>query len=431
MWLDDGGCQSIPTACERAMHTDQSASLGRDLVSRFNLSLSSQVDDHSQEYMHMPQNSFGDFLVNETAMMRSTINREYEQIPTLGTSFDCFAPCPISDDDLLDINRPSHFLKNESPQSPMRHPHRRSWARRKTSTNYTDSTDPFTIPPRKIMTRISKSSKRQSIMVADSSKKPHDCEDCDLRFQRPEHLKRHRGSVHALAPLWFPCLVPTCFEKDKVTRKRIKARGDNVTMHYRNTHFKQGNSENSGKNDRVSMKDAYLLSLTTSPKTFDLLKLDFRFDRLFSGKISIDIDEDKHCGQWKMLGWSIKETRDLNVRDLFRDTVYDTRVREQFFQSWHDYDNAMMKHFDFRWHKMIDGTLTYEAAMTTAKHFIKDRRLGLLGVSMQETEEMGMAHMDPRWIKMRRGEMSIEDSDELGVKEVNPVYIARIEKRRR
>ena len=56
----------------------------------------------------------------------------------------------------------------------------------------------------------------------------------------------------------------------------------------------------------------------------------------------------------------------------------------------------------------------------------KDR--GLLGVTMKESEEMGLKNVDPRWEKLRSGEMTVKESEVLGV---NHLWIALQSKQRR
>jgi len=59
--------------------------------------------------------------------------------------------------------------------------------------------------------------------------KPHGCDECGMRFERSEHLKRHQKS-HADSRD-YPCPLPGCTRKDGISRS------DNATDHFK-THLK-------------------------------------------------------------------------------------------------------------------------------------------------------------------------------------------------
>lgn len=70
--------------------------------------------------------------------------------------------------------------------------------------------------------------------------------------------------------------------------------------------------------------------------------------------------------------------------------------------------------------------MDFDTAMADG-HKMKElerRDRGLLGVTMKESEEMGLKSVDPRWIKLRSGEMTVKESEVLGVNHLNPAWIA-------
>ena len=137
-------------------------------------------------------------------------------------------------------------------------------------------------------------------------------------------------------------------------------------------------------------------------------------------------------GEWKMLGYSIRETRDILVKDAVAECPtllqqWNTQLQAQSQSQNQNQNNLLrddtttLKDLDFRWKMLIEGTMDYETCMAEGnrmKEFErKDRRL--LGVSMLESEEMGLRDLDPRWIKLRSGEMKEDDRESLGVKHLN------------
>ena len=229
---------------------------------------------------------------------------------------------------------------------------------------------------------------------------------CKFASDRREHRSRHHRTVHSENPKMIPCAFKDCKDKNK-NRKTIKERIDNVTAHYRNTHFNYGETEKSGKNNRKSMQ----VSLENGLKSYDL-----RWVLLLAGKMEIGDpapDQKKACrNAWKTLGYSIRETRDIRIKDIAPE-----------YQGEHE----TLEMLDPRYKAMKKGELTYQLAMSVGKGMEETKRQGLLGVDMRETEAMGLKHLDPRWQHLLSGNMSIEDSELLGVKVQN----LQIRRRRR
>ena len=225
---------------------------------------------------------------------------------------------------------------------------------------------------------------------------------CDRYFERPEHLSRHQKSVHVDEPEMFPCVFKDCKDKED-KRKAIKGRNDNFKAHLKNTHFKYGATEKTGKNKRKSMKES------VEAGTRDR---DFRWDLLLDNQLTTfsETGETKHI--WKMIGYSILETRNLRVKDIAPEWSKGP-------------DNTMLEELDCRWIALKNGTLTYEQAMSIGNGMIETPAQGLLGVTMSQTEQMGIKNLDPRWKRLKNGQMSIEDSINLEVKDLNPVWIAQ------
>ncbi|KAI4150641.1 MAG: hypothetical protein L6R39_002217 [Caloplaca ligustica] len=145
----------------------------------------------------------------------------------VGVADDPFSPC----DSLSNGERPSRRAPNvrERRQTISSHVHR----------------------PARSESRGSKRKRSQSFEFVgnikvthfSSSTKPHRCEECGLRFYRPEHRKRHEKSETHINqciklgvpipydgdPKPFKCQVPGC--KTRVTRH------DNLRPHYQKTHF--------------------------------------------------------------------------------------------------------------------------------------------------------------------------------------------------
>lgn len=234
------------------------------------------------------------------------------------------------------------------------------------------------------------------------------CEECPknewgkpLVFgNRPEHLKRHFEAKHpeifekmyGYKKKEYPCVFKGC-------KKLIQARPDNYKAHYTKTHFSYGAAEKNGKNKRKSMK--------TSVKK-EIVDKDVRWTMMLAGKMKMGevMRSDTNKGQvfpsaWKMIGYSIKETRDIKVKDIIPD--------------WQGPDDARLEKFDCRWKALKEGTLTYEQAMSVGVDMKESPRQGLLGVDMFETKAMGLARLDPRWKELQSGKMKPEDEEILGI----------------
>lgn len=99
--------------------------------------------------------------------------------------------------------------------------------------------------------------------------------DCDYACNRPEHLRRHEASKHCKefdgGPEMLPCAFEGCKDRRTGRHREIQARMDNLKAHYTKTHFRYGNSEKGGKNDRKSMKEAYEMGLSEYDSRWTLL----------------------------------------------------------------------------------------------------------------------------------------------------------------
>jgi hypothetical protein len=225
---------------------------------------------------------------------------------------------------------------------------------------------------------------------------------------RPEHMKRHCAAKHPRESGYlqevFTCEFEDCIDKKTGKRKVIVARGDNFKAHYTKTHFSYGNTEKSGKNVRKSMK----MSIEKGLRGYDA-----RWTLMLAGKMRVGEDlktmGDDKPGQsflsvWKMIGYSIKETQEIKVKDIVPD--------------WQGPDNTTLEKFDCRWKALKSKSLEYEQAMSVGTNMLETPKQGLLGVDMMESKEMGLVGFDPRWIELRSGRMTIEDSEKLGVKQL-------------
>lgn len=240
--------------------------------------------------------------------------------------------------------------------------------------------------------------------------KSHQCPEpkCDYACNRYEHLDRHIRSKHMKGgPEELPCKFHDCIDRKTGRHRMILARFDNLKAHYTNTHFKYGSSENGGKNTRKSMKEAYEMGLSL---------YDYRWNLLLEGKMNVNEEIEKELHVWKMLGYSIRETRDTKVKDVKPD--------------WQKAGDPYLQKYDPRWKALWDGTLTFDKAMSKGKHMKESDAEGLLGVTMLETEAMGLKSLDPRWTVLLSGRMSVEQSEKLGVKQRNPKWKDVVAKRR-
>ena len=231
---------------------------------------------------------------------------------------------------------------------------------------------------------------------------------CQYACNRPEHMKRHKQSVHmAEKTLMLPCGFDGCIDRQTGQHRSIVARYDNLTAHYTKTHFRYGSSEKAGKNRRKSMKAAHEKGLSV---------YDSRWTILLDGKMNLNQEIKDFPHVWKMLGYSILETRDTKVKDVAPD--------------WPVPEDERLQEYDPRWRALWDGTLTFDKAMKTGHDMAESEAQGLLGVTMLETEAMGIRHLDPRWTEMLSSRMSVEQSEKLGVKQRNPVWKDLVNRRK-
>lgn len=230
--------------------------------------------------------------------------------------------------------------------------------------------------------------------------KSHQCRKCRYACNRLEHLRRHEQSIHMEENTeMLPCAFDGCKDRKTGKHRQIAFRLDNLKAHYTKTHFNYGSSENGGKNDRKSMRAAHKMGLNV---------YDYRWTLLLEGKMNVDHEIKDFLHVWKMLGYSILETRDTKVKDVV--------------PGWQGPEDDTLQKYDPRWRALSDGTLTFDKAMTIGRNMEESEEQGLLGVTMVETEWMGIKHLDPRWTTMLSGRMSVEQSDKLGVKQRNPVW---------
>ena len=244
----------------------------------------------------------------------------------------------------------------------------------------------------------------------ESKNKNHQCPNpkCDYACQRYEHLDRHIRSKHMEGGAEeLPCAFHDCIDRKTGKHRMILARQDNLKAHYTNTHFKYGSSENGGKNARKSMKEAYEMGVSSH---------DYRWNLLLEKKMNVNEELEKELHVWKMLGYSIRETRDTKVKEVRPDCQKE--------------GDPYLQEFDPRWKALWDGTLTFDKAMSKGKHMKESDAQGLLGVTMLETEAMGIKSLDPRWTVLLSGRMSVEQSEKLGVKQRNPKWKDVVAKRR-
>ena len=190
----------------------------------------------------------------------------------------------------------------------------------------------------------------------------------------------------------IPCHFISC-------NRKIKDRPDNMRAHLQTTHFRYGKTERGGKNRRFSMKDSMEIG-----RMLD----DARWALLLEGGIEFG---DTETGYWKMLGYSIKETQEVKVKDLV--------------PQWEGSTEATLKDFDPRWKKLLDGDMTFEQAMERGRWMPEEEKEGILGVDMMTSKAMGLEDVDPRWKKLFDGGMSIETSEKLGVKHLNPTVVGQ------
>lgn len=237
--------------------------------------------------------------------------------------------------------------------------------------------------------------------------KPHRCwrDGCTYACNRPEHLKRHELSGKHMndGAEMLPCAFDGCIDRKTGKHRKIISRFDNLKAHYTKTHFKYGSTEKGGKNERKSMKAAHQMGLNA---------YDSRWAMLLDGKMNVNREIKDYLHVWKMLGYSILETRDTKVKDLVPDWQQGP-------------EDATLQKYDPRWRALWDGTLTFDKAMDVGRDMNESDAQGLLGVTMLETKAMGIDHLDPRWEAMLSGRMSVEQLEKLGVKHVWKDLVAK------
>ena len=336
--------------------------LSVDLAAGFNASLASaHMDLPRQALDQSPMANFNSLKSRERCIIPSQV--QYTHLPTLAEPFE-----PVSQ--FSDRSTPPLSPSTPSPR------HRRrsgmsSTRRHKLSKTFEPAWRAACIP----------------------SNKMHKCDHCEDRFKRPEHLKRHeKKHIPEEEAVMLACCFPEC------TRK-IKDRSDNMRAHLQVTHFKYGKSERGGKNSRFSMKKSMDMNLRSE---------DVRWTLLLDGDIVFGDTETKY---YKMLGYSIKETQDIKVKELIPE--------------WEGPDETTFKKFDPRWNKLLEGTMTFEQAMETGRGMPETEKEGILGVDMLTSKEMGLQELDPRWKKLLDGSMSVEISEKLGVKHLNPCAVEK------
>ena len=249
---------------------------------------------------------------------------------------------------------------------------------------------------------------RQGTAYKVEKDKPHRCRRCPYACNRPEHLRRHEDSKHRGEDVvMLPCAFHGCKDRKTDGHREIQSRSDNLKAHYTRTHFRYGITEKGGKNERKSMKAAQEMGLSIYDERWTLL-LDRKMD------VNHEIKDFLHV--WKMLGYSIRETRDTRVKDVAPD--------------WPGPEDETLQKYDPRWKALWNGTLTFDQAMDVGKDMKESEAQGLLGVTMLETEEMDIKHLDVRWVHMDNGRMSVEQSEKLGVKQKNPVWKDLIARRK-
>ena len=423
-WQSHQASNDFMSLCEQAMNVNTSASLSMDLAQNFTYAMTARPSGYSQQYIHGSQTQLFSNLVptTEIGLCPAAVNSAPGN-PTLEPPFEfvggVYGPNKdFSDDD----NIPDVPLIDESVSKKRLVKKRNNpYIRTNSANELLEAPDyvPDSICQRPAGQKTKKSRKTvkktgrleiggwslvETPPISSENKK-HPCPHCPYKFVRPEHLARHKKSRHEANTKYYACRVHDCKDRDG-KHKMIKARGDNLAPHYTNTHFTFGNSDRSGKNRRISLKESLEIGLYS---------WDPRWPLFLNGQISLD-SESK--GAWKMLGYSIRETRDTRIKTIIQD--------------WEGSDDATLELVDYRWHMLKDGSMDFETAMAGGHKMVESERRdkGLLGVTMMESEEMGLKQCEPRWLRLLSGKMTIDESEVLGVKHLNPTWLALQAKRR-
>lgn len=408
------------------LQTTESESFGRDFVASFSNSIAARasqaVDLNQPLFGHSQPTMFGGTTPQPGVEAYHQLGNSSANVPSLLPAFEC-TDVELVDGDIMpnDVTEARSYLGHKFTREPHNGLPYRSKRSRSTRlktyglspTSDDDKKDDYSPSPNvKIRNKRHRQGQGARCKYVYTSDKNHRCEFCEYACNRYEHLKRHEQSKH-----WkdktgedtemHPCKFAGCKDRKTGGRLEIIARADNLKAHYTKTHFKYGGSEKGGKNARKSMKAAHQMELSL---------YDNRWTLLLEGKMNVNEEIEDYLHVWKMLGYSILETRDTKVKSVRPD--------------WQGPENETLQRFDPRWKALWDGTLTFDKAMSKGQDMKESEAQGLLGVTMLESEAMGIRPLDPRWTEMDNGRMSVEQSEKLGVKQRNPVWKELVERRR-
>ena len=403
---------------EQVMHTDSTASLSADMARNFSFAMGGPVKDFAHPYADGSQTQmFGAGVPSFEVELPHMAIDPMDAVRNLDAPFEYNkdeTETQFVDDDTLSSPATASGSSDRKPSTRTRK--KRDYTRMSDASEQSSSFSDMSCK-RSTKTRRSGDTKKpkrsgwSTRLVVGSSDKKHPCTECNaqgqnVRFVRPEHLVRHKKSHHeGENTVFHECLVHDCIDPKTNEQKKIKARGDNMAPHYNNTHFSWGNSDKSGKNRRISLKESYEIGL---------IDMDNRWPRFLEGGITVDSNPK---GEWKMLGYSILETQNIKVKDIISTSRTLSQQWGSQTQTQHSPETTL-KAFDFRWKMLLEGTMDYETAMATGHKMKELERLdkGLLGVTMFESEEMGLKAFDPRWAMLMSGKMKEDDKEKLGVR---------------
>lgn len=412
------------------LQTNGTESFGRDFAANFSNSIvapaSQAVDLNQPLFDHSQPTIFRVTAPQPSVETCHQVGTSSASIPSLQPAFE-YPDAELVDGDIL----PNDVAEARSRTAPNGLIYRSKRSRsallksypRLSPTSDEDKKDDHS-PSRNVKTRNKRHKQGQRARCIDVPKdKKNHCEECDYACDRFEHLKRHKQSKHYGEDTeMHPCAFAGCTDRKTGRHREIIARADNLKAHYTKTHFKYGNSEKGGKNARKSMKAAHEMDLSAYDLRWTLLlgekeaegKMNER--KMNEGKMNVSQEIEGYLHVWKMLGYSILETRDTKVKSVKAD--------------WQGSHHETLQRFDPRWKALWDGSLTFDKAMDTGVDMTESAAQGLLGVTMLESEAMGIRPLDPRWTELDNGRMSVEQSEKLGVKQRNPVWKELVERRR-
>ena len=322
---------------EQVMHTDATASLSADMARNFSFAMGGPVKDFAHPYADGSQTQiFG------SGVPSFEVELPHMVIDPMDAVRDLDAPFEYSKDetegqyvDEDTLSSPAMASGSSGRKTSTRTRKKRSYTRRSDSSEQSSSFSEMSCK-RSTKTRRSGDTKKpkrsgwSTRLVVGSSDKKHPCTECNsqglnVRFVRPEHLVRHKKSHHdGENTIWHACRVHDCIDPKTLKHKKIKARHDNLAPHYNNTHFSWGNSDHSGKNRRISLKESLEIGLEN---------LDSRWERFLEGRITVDSTPK---GEWKMLGYSIAETQRIKVSDIIATSPALSQRWEGQFQNQND-----------------------------------------------------------------------------------------------